>query len=79
MIWANRALVTGCVTGAEGVLDPMLRASARGAGDVWGLSSKFERAGLGTSLGAGDGRTAGLRKDTNVSFGLLYPRRGAVR
>lgn len=60
---AKRASESGRVGAARvGVdVDPMVGASVRE--DAWdfGLSSTFDKAGLGSSLGAGDGRTAGLK------------------
>jgi hypothetical protein len=38
----------------------MLRVSVKEIEWVFGLSSTFDTEGLGSSLGAGDGRTAGL-------------------
>src|SRR5690242_3858710 len=45
----------------------MLCTSVREAGVVFGLSRAVERAGLGSSLGAGDGRTTGLNREATVS------------
>ncbi len=56
------------MAGAGVDVDPIVGASWME--DAWGfgLSSTFDKAGLGSSLGAGDGRTAGLvRRRQKVS------------
>jgi hypothetical protein len=66
-MWTNRASVTGSEAGAEVEVDPILGASASDTGLVFGLSSTFDKAGLGSSLGAGDGRMTGLQDGDRVS------------
>lgn len=68
---AKRASESGRV-GVAGVgVDVAPIVGASGREDAWGfgLSSTFDKAGLGSSLGAGDGRTTGLigRGETKVS------------
>ena len=55
----------------------MLCTSGSGVGLGLGLSSTFDKAGLGSSLGAGDGRTGGLVQGNSVSG--LHERGAAVR
>lgn len=73
----KRASVTGSRAGVGALAGPMLCTSGRGVGLRLGLSSTFDKAGLGSSLGAGDGRTGGLVHGSHVSG--LPPRVAAVR
>ena len=57
--WINRASVTGWARGGPDadVVSPIVGASGSTAGFGFGLSWGFDTAGLGSSLGAGEGRT----------------------